>query len=137
MMDFLQKSKYFIILDQGWSDWDLEIHQGIWSKATVKVCTENHGGNKRVHLVRCTLLMSQFATMAMLGYSLLIFLAIILGMPKVAAATVVVGVLNGAVILYQNFKLGRILYQVLEIVAKKLYMLPIHAKTSKKLMANG
>lgn len=137
VMDFLQKSKYFIILDRGWSDWDLEIHQGIWSKATVKVCTENHGGNKRVHLVRCTLLMSQFAIMAMLGYSLLIFLAIILGMPKVAAVTVVVSAINGGVILYQNFKLGRILYQVLEIVAKKLYLLPIQAKTSKKLMANG
>ena len=30
VMDLLVAHKYFMIVDQGWSDWDLEIYQGIW-----------------------------------------------------------------------------------------------------------
>lgn len=129
VMDFFLLYKYFISVDQGWSDWDLEIYRGIWSRVEVKVCTENHGGSKRLLRVRCALRMSQFATMTMVGYSLLIIMAIILGMPKVATVTVVAYAINAVVILYENFRLGRILYQVLETVAKKMYLLPIHANT--------
>lgn len=131
VMAFFVIRKYFIILDQGWSDWDFEIYRGIWSRAQVKVCTENHGGGKRLLRVKCALRMSQLATMALIGYSLLAVVAMVLGMPKVATATVVVYAINVAVILYQNFRLGRILYQVLEIVAKKLYLVPTHAASTK------
>ncbi len=128
VMDIFLSYNYFIAVDQGWSDWDLEIYSGIWSKVQIKVCTENHGGSKRLLRVRCALRMSQFATMAMLWYSLFTLVAIILGMTEVAAVTVVVGALNAVVILYQNFRFGQTLYHVLEIVAKKLHLLPIHAK---------
>lgn len=133
VMDFFLLHKYFISVDQGWSNWDLEIYRGIWSRAEVKVCTENHGGSKRLLRVRCALRVSQFATMTMVGYSLLIVMGIILGMPEMAVATVVVGALNAVVILYQNFRLGRILYQVLETVSKKMYLLPIHATCNKSV----
>ncbi len=131
VMDLLLKSKYFIAVDQGWSDWDLEIYRGIWSKAQIKVCAENHGGNKRLLRVRCTLKMSQFATMAMIGYSLYTLVAIILGMPEVALVTVLVGTVNAAVILYENFRLGRIFYNVMEIVAKRTSLLPIPSTSTK------
>ncbi|KAB8321152.1 hypothetical protein SD81_006615 [Tolypothrix campylonemoides VB511288] len=137
VMDFLVQSKYFIVVDDGWSDWDLEIFSGIWSKAQIKVCTENHGGNKRLLRVQCALRMSQFATMAMVGYCLLTFVAIILGMSEVALITFFVGVFNAAVILYQNFRFGRILYYVLEIVAKELHLLPIHAKSTKSVVQSA
>lgn len=122
VMDFLLPRKYFIITDQGWSDWDLEIYRGLWSRAEVKVCTENHGGGKRLLRVRCALRMSQLATMALSGYSLLAVVAMLLGMPVVAWVTVVVYAINATVILDQNFRLGRILYHVLEIVAKEVYL---------------
>lgn len=137
VIDFLLARKYFIITDQGWSDWDLEIYRGLWSKAQVKVCTENHGGGKRLLRVRCALRMSQFATMALSGYCLLAVVAIILGMPSVAAVTVVVGAINAAVILYENFSLGRILYHVLEIVAKKVYLLPINAASTRSTVRSA
>ena len=130
VMDIFLSYKYFIAVDQGWNDWDLEIYWGIWSKVQIKVCTENHGGSKRLLRVRCALRMSQFATMAMLWYSLFTFVAIILGMTEVAAVTVVVGALNAVVILYQNFRFGQTLYHVLEIVAKKLHLLPIHTTST-------
>lgn len=133
VMDLLLPSKYFIAMDQGWSDWDLEIYQGIWSKVQLKVCTENHGGNKRVLRMRCALRMSQFATMAMVGYCLFTILAIVLGMPEVATVTIAVGILNGAFISYQNFQLGRILYQVLEIIARRVKLLPIQTTSNKSV----
>src|SRR4030095_812632 len=42
MMDFLLPRKYLIAMDQGWSEWDLEICQGPWAKAQIKTATENH-----------------------------------------------------------------------------------------------
>lgn len=131
LIAFLLPRKYFIVLDQGWSDWDLEIYRGIWSRVQVKMCTENHGGGKRLLRVRCALRMSQLATMALVGYSLVAVVAMVLGIPEVATATVVVGTLNAAVILYQNFRLGRILYHVLEIVAKKVHLLPTNPASTR------
>ena len=124
LIDFLVLYKYFICVDRGWSNWDFEIYRGIWSKAQVKMCTENHGGNKRLLRVRCALRTSQAATMAMVGYSLLLVMGIILGKLELAALTVVVGALNAGVILYQNFRLGRTIYHVLEVVSKSMYLLP-------------
>lgn len=137
VIDFLLPYKYFITVDDGWSDWDLEIHQGIWSKIQVKVCSENHGGNKRLLRLRCALRMSQFATMAMVAYFLYTVVAILLGMPEVALVTSVVGVLNAVVIFYQNFGLGRILYHVLEMVAKKLHLLSVHPKSTKSVVQSA
>ncbi|NMF64938.1 hypothetical protein [Brasilonema octagenarum] len=134
VMDFLLSYKYFITVDQGWSNWDLEIYRGIWSKIQVKVCTENHGGNKRVLRVRCAPRMSQFATMAIIGYFLYTIVAIVLGMPEIGLVIFLLGVFNSAIILYQNFRLGRTLYQVLEIVAKKLHLQPIHAKSTHSVV---
>ena len=45
-MDFLLPRKYLIAVDQGWSRWDLEICQGPWAKAQIRVATENHGSEK-------------------------------------------------------------------------------------------
>jgi hypothetical protein len=137
VMDFLLPYNYFITVDQGWSNWDLEIHRGIWSKIQVNVCTENHGGNKRLLRLRCGLRMSQFATMAMVAYFVYTVVAILLGMPEVALITSLVGVLNAVVIFYENFGLGRILYHVLEMVAKKLHLLPIHAKSTKSVVQSA
>lgn len=130
VIDFFLLCKYFIVVDRGWSGWDLEIHRGLWSRVEVKVCTENHGGSKRLLRVRCAPRMSQFATMIIMGYFLLIVAGIILGMPQLAAVTVVVSALNAVVILYQHLRLGQILYNVLKISAKKLHLLPIHVKSN-------
>jgi GT2 family glycosyltransferase len=131
VMAFLVPRKYFIVLDQGWSDWDLEIYRGIWSRAQVKMCTENHGSGKRLLRVWCAARMSRLATTALGGYSLLTVAAIVLGMPQMAIATVVVGVTNAAVIMYQNFRLGRVLYHVLEVVSGKLHLRSTHATNTR------
>ena len=69
--------------------------------------------------------MSQFATMVVVGYSLFAVVAIMLGMPNVAAIALVVCALNAVAILYQNLRFGWILYHLLNSVAKKLYLTPV------------
>lgn len=136
VMDFLLNSKYFVVVDSGWSDWDLEVYRGLWSRVQIKLCSENHGGSKRLLRLRCALRMSQFATMTVLGYCLVIAVAIILGMPNVATIAVVIGAINAAAILYHNFRLGWVLYHVLKKVAKKLHLLPIRANNSQLAIAH-
>ena len=61
LMSFLVPQKYFVVPDTGWSNWDLEIARGLCSRALVVVCTENHGGAKRLLRVRCAMRFSRFA----------------------------------------------------------------------------
>jgi len=52
-------------------------------------------------------------------------LAACLGMPAVAAAAAFVAWAHGSAILYQKFRLGHLLYHVLESLAHKLDFVPV------------
>jgi hypothetical protein len=120
LIEFLLPRKYLIALDQGWSGWDLEVSRGIWSKAQVKFAAENHGGQKRLLRVHCAARMSEPARLALFGYGILIGIGTIFGISELALAAILGGLANLAVILYQNFRLGRVLYHVLEITAQRI-----------------
>jgi hypothetical protein len=120
VMEFLLPRKYLIAMDQGWSQWDLEICQGPWAKAQVKTAVENHGGAKRLLRVRCALRMSRVSLICLCLYAVLTLTAAFLSMAPIALATLAIGLLHGGAILYQKFRLGRVLYNVLESLAHKL-----------------
>jgi len=124
LMEFLLPRKYWIAIDQGWSDWDLEISRGLWSKAEVKVGTENHGGEKRLLRVRCGLRVSQLAKIVLLGYLLLGGLGVIFSVEELVVAAAIVGVINLSVIVYQNVRLGRVMYHAVEIAAQRIGLFP-------------
>jgi GT2 family glycosyltransferase len=125
VVDFLLPRKYLIALDQGWSGWDLEVCQGIWSRAQIKVGTENHGGSKSLLRVQCALRMSRVSLIMLCSYPLFAALAIVLGMPKAAGILAIAGYFHAVGILYQKIHLGHIVYYALEIVAKRLKLLPV------------
>jgi hypothetical protein len=125
MMDFLLPRKYLIAMDQGWSHWDLEICQGPWAKAQVKTAVENHTGAKRLLRVRCALRMSRVALGSLAVYAAALAIAVCLGMNYLALAIGIVGLLHGCAILYQKFRLGRVLYHVIEFLAHKLDFVPV------------
>ena len=125
VMDFLLPRKYLIAMDQGWSDWDLEICQGPWAKAQIKTATENHTGAKRLLRVRCALRMSRISVVLLCSYFAVAALAAFLGVPVVAAAAAFIGWAHGSAILYQKFRLGHLLYHVLEALAHKLDFVPV------------
>ena len=125
IMDFLLPRKYLIAMDQGWSQWDLEICHGPWAKAQIKTATENHGGNKRVLRVRCALRMSRISVAFVCSYFVAIAIAAVLAMPEIAAATAFIAWVHASAIIYQKFRLGHVLYHVLESLAHKLEFVPV------------
>jgi GT2 family glycosyltransferase len=133
MMDFLLPRKYLIAMDQGWSQWDLEICQGPWAKAQVKTAVENHGGAKRLLRVRCALRMSRISAGCLIVYATVISTAAFFGMSHLAVAIGLVGLVHGCAILYQKFRLGRVLYHVMESLAHKLEFVPVQ-KSSQELL---
>ena len=131
MMDFLLPRKYLIAIDQGWSEWDLEICQGPWAKAQVKTAVENHGGGKRLLRVRCALRMSRISASCIAVYVAALALAACFGMNHVALAAGLVGLFHGCAILYQKFRLGHLLYHVMESLAHKLEFVPVENSSKR------
>jgi hypothetical protein len=126
IMDFLLPRKYLITLDQGWSDWDLEISRGIWSKAQLRVGVENHSGLKRLLRAHCAVRLSQPAKLALFGYLIAGVLGALLGFKELLIAAVLIGLISYGTIAYQNFRLGRVMYHALEIVANRLGLSPVY-----------
>ncbi|HJU16721.1 MAG TPA: glycosyltransferase [Stellaceae bacterium] len=125
VMDFLKPQKYFVVPDDGWSNWDLKIARGLWSRARLLVCAENHGGGKRLLRVRCAMRMSGLARALLRLYAGSAAVALILGAPWAAAAIGALGIANLMVISYQLLAFGRIMHCVVETVAKGARLTPL------------
>lgn len=125
VMDFLLPRKYLIAMDQGWSEWDLEICQGPWAKAQIRTATENHTGAKRLLRVRCALRMSRISVACLWTYVTVAAVATLIGLPIVAAAAAFIGWAHGSAIIYQKMRLGHLLYHVVESLAHKLDFVPV------------
>jgi glycosyltransferase involved in cell wall biosynthesis len=125
LMHFLTPQKYFIMTDQGWNDWDLKIARGLWSRAFVLVCTENHGGMKRLLRVRCALRLSRLSAFILRAYAAATAAALILDAPAAAAVIGVIGLLQGALIGYRTLEFGRLMHGIIETVAKSQGVTPL------------
>ena len=125
LMEFLLPQKYFVVPDTGWSGWDLKIARGLWSRALILVCSENHGGNKRLLHVRCAMRMSSLASFLTRVYAGLIAASLILGAPAVAAAVCIVAAFNISVIGWQLVIFGRLMHRIVEAVASHAGLVPV------------
>jgi O-antigen biosynthesis protein len=125
LMDFLVRQKYFVVPDTGWSNWDLEIARGLCSRTLVMVCTENHGGARRLLRVRCTMRLSRLALFLLRGYAALTAFALIFGWPVAAAAIAAAGLVNCAVMAWNLFGFARLMHRIVEAVAKPVGLIPI------------
>jgi hypothetical protein len=119
LVEVLTRRKYFVLVDQGWSEWDLEAHGGVWSRGPIRVCTENHGGERRVLRVKCALRTSRLARGVLAAAMLMTAVGWELGLPALAAAGVAAGVGTGAGLLREALGLGRTLYDALQGVARR------------------
>jgi hypothetical protein len=134
LIEVLAARKYFVLVDQGWSEWDLEVHGGIWSRGRIKVCTENHGGERRVLRVKCTLRISRLARGVLAGAAGATALGLQLGLPALAVTGVAIGVVVGAALLRETVGLGRMLYDALQGVARRArlhYAPPLDARAAE------
>ena len=124
LMEFLLPQKYFVVPDTGWSKWDLKISRGLWSRAFVTVCAENHGGPKRLLRVRCAMRMSSLAQVLLRGCAMLTAAALILDSPVVAMIFFALGVVNLGVAGWQLVIFGRLMHRIIEAVARHAELMP-------------
>jgi hypothetical protein len=125
LMEFLVPRKYFLQTDEGWSDWDLKIARGLWSRAFVMVCTENHGGEKRAMRVRCSMRLSRLSSFVLRCYAAATAVALIVGAPVPAGIIAVCGLANFAYIADQTWRFSTIMNRVIDEVARKAQLVPM------------
>ena len=125
LIDFLVAHKYVVSTDTGWSDWDLEIARGLFGRALVVVCAENHGGPKRLLRVRCTMRLSRVAHFLMRGCAALTASALILGWPLAAVATGAAGLAGLATMSWQLVEFARLMHRIVEAVAGQAQLIAI------------
>jgi glycosyltransferase involved in cell wall biosynthesis len=125
LLRFLTPQKYFIVTDQGWNDWDLKIARGLWSRALVLVCTENHGGMKRLLRVRCAMRLSRLAAIVLRGFAAATAAALIVDMPAAAAVIGAAGIAQAALIAFRTVEFGRLMRGIVETVAKQQGVMPL------------
>jgi GT2 family glycosyltransferase len=124
LMDFLLPQKYFVVPDTGWSKWDLKISRGLWSRAFVTVCAENHGGPKRLLRVRCAMRMSSLARVLLRVCAAVTAAGLILGSPLVALIFLALGIVNLSVVGWQLVTFGRLMHRIIEAVAQQAQLTP-------------
>jgi O-antigen biosynthesis protein len=129
LMAFLTPQKYFIVPDQGWSGWDLKIARGLWSRAYVLVCAENHGGVKRLLRVKCAMRLSRLSAFVLRSYAVAAAVALIADAPVAASVIGVVGVAHFGLIAYQTWVFGGLMHGIIDAVALQARLKPIEAAT--------
>jgi O-antigen biosynthesis protein len=125
LMDFLLPLKYFVVADTGWSKWDLKIARGLWSRAYVTVCGENHGSGKRLLRVRCALRASSLGRVLLRCFAGLTAASLILGSPMGAVIFFALGLVNLGVIGWQLVTFGRLMHRIVEAVAGQARLVPV------------
>ncbi|HYC21078.1 MAG TPA: glycosyltransferase, partial [Candidatus Bathyarchaeia archaeon] len=123
--NFLFPRKFWISVDSGWNDWDIEVSRGIWASGRLKVAVENHSGPKRIFRVRTSIHTGKVGLWALVSFTLMTLLGLVLGIPELTRTGLVLAVLDAVVLVYQNFRLGRVLYRVLGIAARRLDLGPV------------
>jgi hypothetical protein len=124
-MAFLAPHKYFIQMDEGWSDFDLKIARGLWSRAYLLVCAENHGGENRVLRVRCSMRPSRLASFMLRCWAGGTAIALIAGLPVAAIIFGLAGLANLAIVVEDTVKFGEIMHRVVEHVARDGKLIPL------------
>jgi hypothetical protein len=125
LTNFLIPQKYLVIVDTGWSRWDLKIARGLCSRSLVTVCAENHGGQKRLLRVRCAMRLSRPALFLVRGYTALTAFALILGWPLAGTITGALGTATAVAMGCQLVMFGRLMHRIIEAVAKQAKLMPL------------
>jgi hypothetical protein len=124
-MELLTLRKYFVLVDEGWSGWDVKIARGLWSRAFLLVCTEDHGQRRHLQRVRCDLRLSRLSGFVLRCYAGAAAVALIAGQPGLGVLIGAAGLGHFAYIVRETLRFGRIMHQVIEQVAGESGLIPI------------
>jgi glycosyltransferase involved in cell wall biosynthesis len=119
LRDALAARESLVQLDQGWSGWDLQVHGGLWSRAQVTVCAEDHGGTRRVLRARCALRSSLATRLVVLAGLAAAMAGIELAVPALVAGGLAAAAVAAAACVREALRLGRMLHATLHAVARR------------------
>lgn len=137
LIEFLVPRKHLIAIDQGWNDRDVTVYRGIWSRAELKVAVENHGSGKRLFRTRCRVRESQLSRIALLGFGAVALVGWFVGLPEIVEVALLLAFLNLVVVVVDNYRLGRLMYHVLEIVGQQIELAPVGGRSGRGSNENG
>lgn len=129
LREAMTRRKYFVVVDQGWSEWDLAVHGGLWSRGHITVATEYHGGLRRVLRVKCRLEASLAARVLAGAAGGTVALGLGAGLPPLAAAGAGLAALAAGLFARERLGLRRMVYATLHAVARRVrlhYAPPLH-----------
>ncbi len=132
LIDFLLPHKYVVAIDSGWSGWDLKIARGLYSRALILVCVENHGGAKRLLRVRCKMRFSHFALFLLRGCATGTAAALILGWPAAAVAAATAGLTAFAAMSRQLLGFARLMHRIIEAVARQSRLVAVEPEPPRR-----
>jgi GT2 family glycosyltransferase len=110
--------KYFVVADRGWSDWDLEVYGGLWSRGRVKVATEYHGEGLRVLRAKCMVRGSLLTRLSGAGALLGAVLGVALSWTPLLVASLGAGAITGTVFAREARRLAWTIDRALITVAR-------------------
>jgi hypothetical protein len=117
--------KHPVAMEDGWSDWDIEIGGGLAGSARVLVIGENHGADKRLLRARWKLRPSKLVRAAVGGAGGLALLSLPLGGVTAAAVFAGLAVALGAAALWQFSLFARRLHGFVEDAARETELVPV------------
>jgi GT2 family glycosyltransferase len=132
LMSFLALRKYRISVDSGWNDWDIEVSRGVWTSARIEVAVENHTGPKRLLRVRTSLHTARVGLWVLLACVTVALLGVLFDNPDLTRMGVVLALLDGGMIAYQNLRLGRVLLRVYAAVAGRLALTRVGGRRERR-----
>jgi hypothetical protein len=137
VIEFMVPRKYLLAIDQGWSDHDVTVHRGIWARADLKVAVENHGGNKRLFRSRVRVRSSWLARVTLLSCGVIAVAGAASGLAEISELGLLLGLIAAVLILFETFRLGQVVFHVLEIVAKQIGLTGVNGTNKHPVRAGS
>ena len=125
LMRVLPSLGYAVSMDSGWGGFDLEARRGLWSRALLLCCVENHGGNKRLLRIHAAGRLYGLTRLMLGGYIAGAMLALSLGLPIAASVMAVAGAAHAALIAHDLIASARALHRTIDGVAKEAQLEPV------------
>jgi hypothetical protein len=117
------------IAEQGWNDFDLEVHSGPLTGIQITTAEEEHGGLRLKSLVRIRVRISRFCKLAILTGAFATAGATLFGMDKAAFLAAMVTIATAAVATSEACESIRRAYRAVEQCAEELELIPLSQKT--------
>ncbi|MGE5272059.1 MAG: glycosyltransferase [Thiohalocapsa sp.] len=124
LADLLAARHYPVIIDTGWSGVDLDVAHGLFSRALVTACGENHGGDKRLLRVRAAMRVSNLGRALLAGLAVLVLGSLAMGSPVAARVFFAVALVGLGVIGRQLIAFARLMQRMIAATARQADLLP-------------